>query len=79
MGEMSNRIATRFSVMVHFLGLHRLRPRSNWGLVARVDLILLAHNLIRSDALLRMAGVGLLGRKRRRSDASPVRGRALKR
>jgi hypothetical protein len=54
-----NWIETRFSVMVRSLGLHRIEARSYWGLVARVNLILLVHNLIRSRVLLRMAGVEL--------------------
>ncbi|WP_105317099.1 hypothetical protein [Thermus tenuipuniceus] len=45
MGRVRNRMETRFSVMVRSLGLHRLAPWSYWGLVARVNLILLAHNL----------------------------------
>jgi hypothetical protein len=45
--------------MVRSLGLHRIEARSYWGLVARVNLILLVHNLIRSRVLLRMAGVEL--------------------
>jgi hypothetical protein len=43
--------------MVRSLGLHRIEARSFWGLAARVNLILLVHNLIRSRVLLRMAGV----------------------
>ena len=50
-------LETRFSVMVRSLGLHRIEARSYLGLLARVNLILLVHNLIRSRALLRMAGV----------------------
>jgi hypothetical protein len=46
-------------VMVRSLGLHRIEARSFWGLAARVNLILLVHNLIRSRVLLRMAGVEL--------------------
>jgi hypothetical protein len=57
MGKVRNWIETRFSVMVRSLGLHRIEARSYWGLVARVNLILLVHNLIRSRVLLRMAGV----------------------
>jgi hypothetical protein len=57
MGRVRNWIETRFSVMVRSLGLHRIEARSFWGLVARVNLILLVHNLIRSRVLLRMAGV----------------------
>jgi hypothetical protein len=57
MGKVRNRIETRFSVMVRSLGLHRIEARSYLGLLARVNLILLVHNLIRSRALLRMAGV----------------------
>jgi len=61
-------LETRFSVMVRSLGLHwiaafpsgkHLVARSFWGLAARVNLILLVHNLIRSRVLLRMAGVEL--------------------
>jgi hypothetical protein len=61
-------LEVRFSVMVRSLGLHRiaafpsgkhLAARSYWGLVARVNLILLVHNLIRSRVLLRMAEVEL--------------------
>ncbi len=48
-----------FSVMVRSLGLHRIEARSFWGLAARVNLILLVHNLFRSRVLLRMAGVEL--------------------
>ncbi|VCU52546.1 hypothetical protein TTHN1_00296 [Thermus thermophilus] len=59
MGRVRNWIETRFSVMVRSLGLHRIEARSYWGLVARVNLILLAHNLIRSRVLLKMAGVEL--------------------
>ena len=59
MGRVRNWIETRFSVMVRSLGLHRIEARSFWGLVARVNLILLVHNLIRSRVLLRMAGVEL--------------------
>jgi hypothetical protein len=57
MGKVRNWIETRFSVMVRSLGLHRIEARSFWGLAARVNLILLVHNLIRSRVLLRMAGV----------------------
>ncbi len=59
LGRVRNWIETRFSVMVRSLGLHRIEARSYWGLVARVNLILLVHNLIRSRVLLRMAGVEL--------------------
>jgi hypothetical protein len=68
MGKVRNWIETRFSVMVRSLGLHRIAAfpsgkhlvaRSYWGLLARVNLILLVHNLIRSRVLLRMAGVEL--------------------
>ena len=67
-GRVRNWIEVRFSVMVRSLGLHRIAAfpsgkhlvaRSYWGLVARVNLILLVHNLIRSRVLLRMAGVEL--------------------
>jgi hypothetical protein len=59
MGKVRNWIETRFSVMVRSLGLHRIEARSYLGLLARVNLILLVHNLIRSRALLRMARVEL--------------------
>jgi len=59
MGKVRNWIETRFSVMVRSLSLHRIEARSYLGLLARVNLILLVHNLIRSRALLRMAGVEL--------------------
>jgi hypothetical protein len=59
MGRVRNWIEVRFSVMVRSLGLHRIEARSYWGLVARVNLILLVHNLIRSRVLLRMAGLEL--------------------
>jgi hypothetical protein len=59
MGRVRNWIETRFSVMVRSLGLHRLSARSFWGLVSRVNLIVLVHNLIRSRLLLKMAGVEL--------------------
>ncbi len=55
--------------MVRSLGLGRVEARSYWGLVARVNLIrfgvptpqmnTLAHNLIRSRVLLKVAGVEL--------------------
>jgi hypothetical protein len=57
MGRVCNWIETRFSVMVRSLGLHRVEARFYWGLVARVNLILPVHNLIRSRVLLKMAGV----------------------
>lgn len=57
MGRVRNWIETRFRVMVRSLGLHRIEARSYWGLVARVNLILLVHNLIRSRVLLKIAGV----------------------
>lgn len=57
MGRVRNWIETRFSVMVRSLGLHRIEARSFAGFLARVNLILLVHNLIRSHLLLRMAGV----------------------
>ncbi len=62
MGRVRNWIETRFSVMVRSLGLHRIEARSFWGPAARVNLILLVHNLIRSRVLLRMAGVELSAR-----------------
>lgn len=57
MGRVRHWIETRFSVMVRSLGLHRVEARSYWGLVARVNLILVVHNLIRSRVLLKRAGV----------------------
>jgi hypothetical protein len=45
MGRVRNWIETRFSVMVWSLGLHRIEARSYLGLLARVNLILLVHNL----------------------------------
>jgi hypothetical protein len=76
LGRVRNWIEVRFSVMVRSLGLHRIAAfpsgkhlvaRSYWGLAARVNLILLVHNLIRSrvsrkiapSELTRMAGVEL--------------------
>ena len=76
LGRVRNWIEVRFSVMVRSLGLHRIAAfpsgkhlvaRSFWGLAARVNLILLVHNLIRSrvlrkiapSELTRMAGVEL--------------------
>jgi hypothetical protein len=59
LGRVRNWIETRFSVMARSLGLHRIEARSFWGLAARVSLILLVHNLIRSRVLLRMAWVEL--------------------
>ena len=68
LGRVRNWIEVQFSVMVRSLGLHRIAAfpsgkhlvaRSYWGLVARINLILLVHNLIRSRVLLRMAGVEL--------------------
>nr|WP_234553507.1 transposase [Thermus caliditerrae] len=56
MGRVRNWIETRLGVMVRSFGLHRMEARSYWGLVARVNLILLAHNLVRSRVLLKMAG-----------------------
>ena len=61
-------LEVRFGVIVRSLGLHRiaaflsgkhLAARFFWGPVARVNLILLVHNLIRSRVLLRMAEVEL--------------------
>jgi hypothetical protein len=59
LGKVRNWLEVRFSVMVRSLGLHRIEARSYLSLLARVNLILLVHNLIRSRALLRMAGVEL--------------------
>ena len=56
MGRVRNWIETRFSVLVRSLGLHRLESKRFRSLLARVNLILLAHNLVRSHALLRIAG-----------------------
>jgi hypothetical protein len=67
-GRVRNSIEVRFGVMVRSLGLHRIATfpsgkhlvaRSYWGLAARVNLILLLHNLIRSRVSLWMAGVEL--------------------
>jgi hypothetical protein len=55
MGRVRNWIEVRFSVMVRSLGLHRIEARSYLGLLARVNLILLVHNLIRSRALRKIA------------------------
>jgi hypothetical protein len=52
-------LETRFSVMVRPLGLHWIEARSYLGLLARVNLILLVHNLIRSRVSLGMAGMEL--------------------
>jgi hypothetical protein len=52
-----NWIETRYSVMVCSLGLYRIESRSFGGFLARVNLILLVHNLIWSRLLLSMAGV----------------------
>lgn len=57
MGRVRNWIETRFSVLVRSFGLHRLESKRFRSLLARVNLILLAHNLVRSHALLRIAGV----------------------
>jgi len=54
-----NWIETRFSVLVRSFGLHRLESKRFWSFVARVNLILLAHNLVRSRVLLKIAGVEL--------------------
>jgi hypothetical protein len=59
MGRVRNWIETRLSVMVRSLGFHRIEAQSYLGLLARVNLILLVHNLIRSRALLGLAGVEL--------------------
>lgn len=55
----------RNCVMVGSLGLHRIEVGSYWGLVARVNLILLVHSLFRSRVLLKMAGVELGSSTRR--------------
>jgi hypothetical protein len=57
MGRVRNWIETRFSVLVRSFGLHRLESKRFWSLLARVNLILLAHNLVRSHVLLRIARV----------------------
>ncbi len=57
MGRVRNWIETRFSVLVRSFGLHRLESMRFWSFVARVNLILLAHNLVGSHALLGIAGV----------------------
>jgi len=58
-GRVRNGIETRFSVLVRSLGLHRLESKRFRSFLVRVNLILLAHNLVRSHALLRIAGVEL--------------------
>lgn len=74
MGRVRNWIETRFSRMVRSFwctepapfrrgsstGLHRIESRSFWGFLSRVSLIILAHHLIRSRLLLKMAGVEVL-------------------
>ena len=55
LGRVRNWIEVRFSVMVRSLGLHRIEARSFWGLAARVNLILLVHNLTRSRVLRKIA------------------------
>jgi hypothetical protein len=52
-------LETRFSVMVRPLGLHWIEARSYLGLLARVNLILIVHHLIRSRVSLGMAGMEL--------------------
>jgi hypothetical protein len=59
MGKVRNWIETRFSVMVRSLGLHRIEARSYLSLLARVNLILLVHHLIRGQVSLGMAGMEL--------------------
>ena len=59
MRQVRNWIETRFSVQVRSFGLHRLESKRFWSFVARVNLILLAHNLVRSRVLLKIAGVEL--------------------
>jgi len=54
-----NWIETRFSVLVRSFGPHRLKSKRFWFFVARVNLILLAHDLVRSRVLLKIAGVEL--------------------
>ncbi len=56
MGRVRNWMETRLSVLVRSLGFHRMEARSWLGLVARVGPLRLAHNLIRSRVLLKMAG-----------------------
>ena len=59
MSRVRNWIETQFGVLVRFFGLHRLESKRFWSLVARVNLIVLAHNLVRSRVLLKVAGVEL--------------------
>ncbi len=59
MNRVRNWIETRFSVLVCSFGLHRLEGRRFWSLVARVNLIVLAHNLVRGRVRLKIAGVEL--------------------
>jgi hypothetical protein len=54
-----NWIETRFSVMVRSFGLHRLETKQYWSLVSRVNLMMLASNLVHSHTLLKLAGVSI--------------------
>ncbi|RIH85575.1 hypothetical protein Mrose_02139 [Calidithermus roseus] len=54
-----NWIEVRFGVLVRSFRLRQVESKSFGGLVARINLLILAHNLVRSHVLLRMAGVGL--------------------
>jgi len=51
----------RFSMMVWPLGLHWIEARSYLGLLARVNLILLVHNIIRSRVSRKIAPSELTG------------------
>jgi hypothetical protein len=52
-------LETRSSVIVRPLGLYWIEARSYLGLLARVNLILLVQNLIRSRVSLGMTGMEL--------------------
>jgi hypothetical protein len=56
-----NWIETRFSVMVRSFRLHRLEAKQYWTLVSRVNLMILASNLVHSHVLLKLAGVSIGG------------------
>jgi hypothetical protein len=57
MYRVRNWIETRFSVMVRSFGLHRLEAKRYWSLVSRVNLMILASNLVHSHALLTLTGI----------------------
>ncbi len=59
MYRVRNWIETRFSVMVRSFGLHRLEAKRYWSLVSRVNLMMLASNLVHSHTLLKLAGLSI--------------------